>query len=186
MDEDSKDEGTPLLAGSDEDEQVDRAFKFLTHPKVASASLQRRVTFLESKGCSRQVIDRALARANNDDRPTSLHQAETGTKKRRQKRAAKKAGAAPVPARRGFAPLCCLVILTLGVFVGLYFLLVYLGAFPSPWGHSHKSDDDVPDMFDLPPMYSYSYSYVDYGYVDYNYTDFNYTDDTFSYNYTQF
>lgn len=191
MNEDSKDESAPLLSpdmSPDIDDQVDRAYKFLTHPKVASASLQRRITFLESKNCSRQVIDRALARANFDDRPTSLHQAESGTKKRRQKRPGKKVDPEPTPTRRGIAPLCCLVCLTLGVFVGLFFLLVSVGALPRFWRGNHHSDDDALPYPDMLPMYSYSYSYVeyyDYNYTDFNHSDFNDTDDrALSYNYT--
>ena len=63
-------ESTPLMgfeSGSEFEESVERAYKFLIHPRVASASLEKRITFLETKNCSQEVIQAALRRAESDD-----------------------------------------------------------------------------------------------------------------------
>ena len=65
-----------FASGSEFEEAVDRAYKFLIHPRVASASVEKRIAFLETKNCSSEVIQAALKRAEmeNMEAPPSYQQ----------------------------------------------------------------------------------------------------------------
>mmetsp|Transcript_7850 Transcript_7850/g.24064 ORF Transcript_7850/g.24064 Transcript_7850/m.24064 type:complete len:186 (+) Transcript_7850:234-791(+) len=146
MKEETKEDEPLLPPASEFAEQVDRAYKFLTHPKVASASLEKRIAFLQSKECSREVIEAALKRAELAETPVVSDQEaiEEGapvrpkTKKHaRRKTTRTPEGRSTVKRRRDKTTrsfpvttgcvACCLV---LAIIIGLYFLLLHLNVLP--------------------------------------------------------
>lgn len=129
------DEGSPLL--SDYSEQVERAYKFVTHPKVASAPLEKRIAFLESKNCSREVIDAAIKRAEIS--PSKMEEGEARRKKKRRKKKS------PDPAPTSPYNLCaCSFIVVVATLVVLFVTLRRI-LFSSSSSSSSKSrsDDDA-------------------------------------------
>lgn len=63
-------EAKPLLEG-EHTEGVLKAYKFLMHPRVATAALDRRIRFLESKNCTHDDIETARGLANQEERLTA-------------------------------------------------------------------------------------------------------------------
>jgi len=163
MDDGEADEASSLLSASNE-ENVTRAYKFLTHPRVASAPLAKRISFLQSKNCSPSDIEEALKRANLDEEAMRSSNNDDGLEggsgdlsdqprksaktSKGSKRSAplSKSKARAKPARRlgpgTAAMLSCLFCL--GLLVGLYFLLVHYDVIPvvTQWFHDIKEDTE--------------------------------------------
>lgn len=160
--EDSK-EDDPLL----QEDLVDRAYKFLTHPKVQNASLEKRVNFLKSKNLSDGVIERALHQSNlqDSDRANGFEAVEEGESSRARPKKGRRKPQNPTAKRRrpaddrdssadgdwtvyAFRSLVCSLLL--GVVVAIYFLLLYTDTLPAAivWidketGHGHSSSSSA-------------------------------------------
>ncbi|KAJ8601534.1 hypothetical protein CTAYLR_008013 [Chrysophaeum taylorii] len=175
---DEKDEGTPLIPDTEFDEQVERAYKFLTHAKVASASLERRIAFLESKECPPEVIQMALKRAELEAGPQDRgyfepDEVERAPKKKTPRRKPggrhhkRRKGTVGVKASSdlsGYFISCCFFLAALAIAVGVYFLLVYVGVAPSVFG---ARDDDGTSSSSNASSSQYSYAYSSYSYAYY-------------------
>lgn len=157
-------EDAPLLAPSSVTsdpamyaEQVERAYKFLIHPKVASASMEKRIAFLESKDCSQDVIERALRRAElnrswspghagekdlenvEGDEANVLRKGKKTSRRKRtgtprffsKRRQSAKKGSSGHSSH--YVTLCCLIacLFLSGIIVGAYCLLLHFHFLPS-------------------------------------------------------
>lgn len=138
-------------------EQVERAYKFLIHPKVASASMEKRIAFLESKDCSQDVIERALRRAElnrswspgneGENDLENMEGDEVNVLRKGKKTSRRKKAGTPrfftkrrQSGKKGssgdssyYVTLCCLIacLLLSGIVVGAYFLLFHFHLLPS-------------------------------------------------------
>ena len=77
-DDESDDDSDDSVAEAVDDENVARAFKFLTHPRVASASLEKRIAFLKAKDCNDAEIKAACAGAVSALVKDGLRSTESG------------------------------------------------------------------------------------------------------------
>lgn len=165
-------ESEPLLTPRGENPNVRRAYKFLTHPRVANASLEKRIAFLRSKGCSDEEITEARAMMPDEEagsygalppleetrrkaRPPKRQITKPPQKKQNNDKQQQVAKSSPAPRRRRldvgrlFLPVLCFLVVFAVVFCIIWFRLVQKLARSLRHESSRRR----------PPSYSYSYSY---------------------------
>uniref|UniRef100_A0A7S3JYB1 Peroxisome membrane anchor protein Pex14p N-terminal domain-containing protein n=1 Tax=Aureoumbra lagunensis TaxID=44058 RepID=A0A7S3JYB1_9STRA len=153
-------EEQPLISDSEFQESVDRAHKFLKHPKVAGAPRDKAIAFLRTKNCSESIIQAALQRDQEENAETSgdeeasyqiatnaqVAKLEEGRAKKKNKKSAK----TKPKRRRSLSPagggrdekvesqsalvrtllFCVLLLLSILLLIAIYILLVFLDIFP--------------------------------------------------------
>lgn len=170
----------PLLDSKSVDNpNVRRAFKFLTHPRVANASLEKRVAFLRSKGCSDEEITEARTLMPADESGAEsggsygalppLQEAPPNKRKARYKKKPRsllvgesnpKQGATPMRRRLVVGPgvipgvLCCLILAAI-IFVVIWFDVIARLVRILRTSSSSSQGEETPFY-----MGSYSYSYA--------------------------